>query len=820
MKIRKLHVFLLIVITVAASFSLLSAGTSHASGIQITSVYHDYLGYNGNDTIYMSTGVKSMPLGDTSTANVYEENYKSNPNNPDSESYRCIGSMGIATGNKVAINNDTAAFCENYNPSAPTHLVVQMPVIVVSHYFCNITMAMSEPGEPHLRANITANLSGFNAPRLELSQAMNCMDAGYNISFMSQNKVSDSHLSSYLDGISAAAGTIALVTAYFPVVSVPAGAVSVITSLMSLISTDGISNSNCQYVHYGPNLNHPTGGETYQSFPVVNGTQSYNPPTTDTHNGTYNYSNIFSASEFLTMCIPSTAFNTTTGKLDITGIQGKTLDGLCERQMANSGLVISFLPAITLTGTALINRHPSQTHVALVSSNGTEYVLNTNAEGQYRFMAKPDTSYTLYEINSAGDFSQTSSEFTTPNGAGSYSENISANGVFITPVTFHESGLPSGAKWYVNITDGTSYSSTGPTISFDEVNGTYNYEVSISDKTYEPSPSSGSFTTNGAPVSESIGFSQVTYEATFYASGLPSGSTWYVNIIGGASYSSTGPTISFDEVNGTYNYGVSTSNSNYEPSSSSGSFTIGGSAVSEDIAFSELTYPVYFHEQGLPSGASWEVDFSNGDYGYSSGSTLTVNAPSSSYTYYVEDASVTHSNGDIYIYDPAPSSGSVTVNSGGQTISVTYELSEVESGGGGRGGGCVNGTTEILMANFTYMQAQYILPGDYVLAYNITTHEYQPEEVLDTYISEHTTQYTINGFLETSAYQPVLTNHGYVKAGNLTSNDRVFDAFTGQYVKIFSITESTGHFKMYDFQIPPDYDFIAWEYVVYDMTIR
>ena len=122
------------------------------------------------------------------------------------------------------------------------------------------------------------------------------------------------------------------------------------------------------------------------------------------------------------------------------------------------------------------------------------------------------------------------------------------------------------------------------------------------------------------------------------------------------------------------------------------------------------------------------------------------------------------------------------------------------------------------MANYTYMQAQYIHPGDYVLAYNITTHQYQSEEVMDSYISNHSYQYTINGFLQTSAYQPILTSNGYVQVQNLTTKDRIYDAFTGKYVKVYSITKSFGTFTMYDFQIPPDYDFIAYSYVLYDIS--
>ena len=158
------------------------------------------------------------------------------------------------------------------------------------------------------------------------------------------------------------------------------------------------------------------------------------------------------------------------------------------------------------------------------------------------------------------------------------------------------------------------------------------------------------------------------------------------------------------------------------------------------------------------------------------------------------------------------------MNGADKTISVNFTLTSVSSGGPGPG--CVNATTEILMANFKYMQAQYVLPGDYVLAYNLTTHVYQKEEVLDAYVSNHSRLYTINGILQTSAYQPILTNNGYIQVRNLTTKDKIYDAFTGKYVKVTSIPLTNGNYTMYDFEIPLDYDFIAWEYVVYDLTIR
>ena len=48
----------------------------------------------------------------------------------------------------------------------------------------------------------------------------------------------------------------------------------------------------------------------------------------------------------------------------------------------------------------------------------------------------------------------------------------------------------------------------------------------------------------------------------------------------------------------------------------------------------------------------------------------------------------------------------------------------------------------------------------------------------------------------------------------------ILNIFTGKYEKITGITVQNGNYTFYDFNIPPNHDFIAWEYVVYDLTIK
>ena len=125
------------------------------------------------------------------------------------------------------------------------------------------------------------------------------------------------------------------------------------------------------------------------------------------------------------------------------------------------------------------------------------------------------------------------------------------------PVTFGESGLPTGTLWSVTL-NGTNESSTTSPIKFKEPNGTYAFTVG-SVTGYTASPSSGSVTVHGGPVSQAIVFGATVpgqYAVTFVESGLVSGTSWSITLAGTTQSSAT-DTIAFTESNGTYPYSAS-----------------------------------------------------------------------------------------------------------------------------------------------------------------------------------------------------------------------------------------------------------------------
>ena len=163
-------------------------------------------------------------------------------------------------------------------------------------------------------------------------------------------------------------------------------------------------------------------------------------------------------------------------------------------------------------------------------------------------------------------------------------------------------------------------------------NGTHNYMIATSDKIYEPSPTSSSMDIVGKSLYLSITFNELTYNVIFTETGLPSDTTWYLNLSTGQSFQSTTNTISFMEPNGTYYYTISsTEGRTYSSLPSSSKFTISGSSYSWSVIFSEVKYQVTFKETGLPSGTTWYIAVDNSSLYESSQSNNVIDLPNGTY---------------------------------------------------------------------------------------------------------------------------------------------------------------------------------------------
>ena len=225
--------------------------------------------------------------------------------------------------------------------------------------------------------------------------------------------------------------------------------------------------------------------------------------------------------------------------------------------------------------------------------------------------------------------------------ASPYSSTVNVTGANVTvhisfsivtyPVTFSESGLPSGVIWSVEIS-GLSLQTNSTSMTFNVSNGTHPFTVSAPG--WRPSPSSAMITVNGTPVKEAIAFALATYSINFTETGLPSGTAWSVTFNGTAS-SSSASNISFTAPNGTYSYEVAHV-AGYSSSLSSGNITVNGSSVRAEILFSPVTYGVTFTESGLPSGAAWYVNVSGQpSSGPQTSSSYSSSLPNGSYKFTV-----------------------------------------------------------------------------------------------------------------------------------------------------------------------------------------
>ncbi len=233
---------------------------------------------------------------------------------------------------------------------------------------------------------------------------------------------------------------------------------------------------------------------------------------------------------------------------------------------------------------------------------------------------------------------------------------------------FSESGLPGNTKWYVNITDssGTSFSlnTTKDQTTVYLIPGTYSYTIATTDKIFAPSIASSSFTVGTSGQSIAISFKPVTFQATFTETGLPAGTTWYANLTGmlGNSQSST---LNYELQNGTYGFTIASSNSNYEPNVTNGYISVNGNSVNVNVKFTQIYFTATFFESGLPSGATWYVNLSNGDHGKAVSPNsigFTLQDGVYSYTVSTSDSS----------YVPSTSSGSIDISNSNMNQQITF----------------------------------------------------------------------------------------------------------------------------------------------------
>jgi hypothetical protein len=236
-------------------------------------------------------------------------------------------------------------------------------------------------------------------------------------------------------------------------------------------------------------------------------------------------------------------------------------------------------------------------------------------------------------------------------------------------VFFNEVGLAPGTTWTVTL-GSQSTSSTTSTLGFSSLrNGTYNYAVGPVNG-YTLNRSSGSVAVNGATVYIAVSYTIVrgSYYVLFAETGLPSKTTWAVDLAGSWGNSST-TTDPFTETNGSYSFLIP-SLVGYAPKPASGTVTVAGHNQSVYVTFRAINYTLTFTESGLPSGANWSVTLTipAGGSGHASNASTTGSIGFVETLGYDGFSVATSASG----YYASPSSGTVYLNGTNQTVAVTF----------------------------------------------------------------------------------------------------------------------------------------------------
>ncbi|MGB6443222.1 MAG: thermopsin family protease, partial [Thermoplasmata archaeon] len=245
-----------------------------------------------------------------------------------------------------------------------------------------------------------------------------------------------------------------------------------------------------------------------------------------------------------------------------------------------------------------------------VAGNGANQSLSfSEVSGSYEYTIAPIAGWTQSTLPPSG--------FLTVSGAPVAEPRVLYTEVTYS-VTFSENGLPAGQTWGVTLNGVTGSLTTVAgtnSIEFTGVpDGTYSYSIAAVSGWHESAvAATGIVVVNGAAVSVSMTYTEVTYSATFSEEGLPSGLPWQVTLNSVEKTLTTDggtDSLTFTGLpNGTYSYTVA-DNPGYHQSTLpyTGSVSVDGAAVSEPaLVYGVTTYSVTFSESGLPVGLTWQV---------------------------------------------------------------------------------------------------------------------------------------------------------------------------------------------------------------------
>ncbi|MFY9716577.1 MAG: hypothetical protein WAK40_01380 [Thermoplasmata archaeon] len=277
----------------------------------------------------------------------------------------------------------------------------------------------------------------------------------------------------------------------------------------------------------------------------------------------------------------------------------------------------------------------------------------------------------------------------------------------LTQVTFAVTGLPAASLWSVSVglppvvySDITVKAKGSVTVLVPS--GTVSYGLSppvgygVSKVTGPLFPTLVSANVSGAKVTLAVKFGHIE-TVTFAETTLPALSPWGIMLHttlkhGGPtpqSASTTGASIAFSVVQGSYKFYVRGNPTTYGATPGHGTITVGDRAISKTIKFTLVTATVVFHEVGLGKGTPWDVNITGpmDVSAHTTTSTIKFHLVNGTYSYMLSNFTFLH---------PHPASGTIVVTAPHAYPTVT--VSFTASGGHGEAARTLGGGRSTIAA--------------------------------------------------------------------------------------------------------------------------
>lgn len=370
----------------------------------------------------------------------------------------------------------------------------------------------------------------------------------------------------------------------------------------------------------------------------------------------------------------------------------------------NTWFTVGYASAVStasVTTTGLPAGTPWTATVGYSTQTGTGSSLSFSlAPGTYNYYVWPASGYGVSPANgtvhiTAGNTTTVSATFT------SYGSTP------LVPVTFSQAGIVSGtASWAAVVPGVGAWSTTATSVTINVPAGAYAYTV-MPTAGYTVASPSGTVTAGSSGASVTIpfvpSFPQTTYAVVVTESGLAAGVSWSVTL-NGLTQTSTQPSITFYQTNGTYTYTVETVPGYNSPSPPSG-------AVSTTTALTVL--PVVY----APSVTAGTLAV-----------TLQAGGPSSG-TLYINGVSAgTINAGTPYTAPSNPGTYSITVVAsgyytyynnatvvGGSTTSVPVTMNSNSSGSSSSSSSGISNTAWALIGAFVVLTVIFLITTVYFM---------------------------------------------------------------------------------------------------------